>query len=122
MLRAAAVPPRGGFGADKPAASPATTSTRDDRCAIHADLRERGWPGCTAFDCFGAGQQVSQVTYGGTSWREHDNLGEMAAVLSVMRQLHEMLAHLRRGAAPRAARRRRGGARASCSPSPTPTR
>jgi len=34
------------------------------------------------------------VTYGGTSWRENDNLGEMAAVLSVMRQLHEMLAHL----------------------------
>ena len=34
------------------------------------------------------------MTYGGTSWRDHDNLGEMAAVLSVMRQLHEMLAHL----------------------------
>ena len=46
------------------------------------------------FDCFGAGQQVSQVTYGGVSWREHDNLGEMAAVLSVMRLLHEMLTHL----------------------------
>ena len=34
------------------------------------------------------------MTYGGVSWREHDNLGEMAAVLSVMRQLHEMLRHL----------------------------
>ena len=66
----------------------------DDRCGIHADLRERGWSGCTVFDCFGAGQHVSQVTYGGTSWRDHDDLGEMAAVLSVVRRVHEMLAHL----------------------------
>ena len=34
------------------------------------------------------------MTYGGVSWREHDDLGEMAAVLSVMRGLHEMLTHL----------------------------
>ena len=44
-----------------------------------------------------AGQQVSQVTYGGVSWREQDNLPEMAAVLSVMRSLHEMLVHLPAG-------------------------
>jgi len=83
-----------GFGADKPGGTPCTHLDGADRCRIHATLREDGWPGCTVFDCFGAGQQVSQVTYGGTSWREQDNLGEMAAVLSVMRQLHEMLAHL----------------------------
>ena len=34
------------------------------------------------------------MTYGGTSWRDHDDLGEMAAVLSVLRRVHEMLAHL----------------------------
>jgi pentapeptide repeat protein len=84
-----------GFGADKPGGVPCPQLAADDRCTIHADLRERGWPGCTVFDCFGAGQQVAQVTYGGTSWREHDDLGEMAAVLSVMRRVHEMLAHLR---------------------------
>lgn len=66
----------------------------DDRCGIHDTLRDDGWPGCASFDCFGAGQHVSQVTYGGVSWRDHDDLGEMAAVLSVVRQLHEMLAHL----------------------------
>ncbi len=83
-----------GFGATKASGTPCHHLGDDDRCGIHATLREDGWPGCTVFDCFGAGQQVSQVTYGGVSWREHDNLGEMAAVLSVMRQLHEMLAHL----------------------------
>ncbi len=83
-----------GFGADKPGGVPCGHLQDDDRCGIHADLRERGWPGCAIFDCFGAGQHVSQVTYAGRSWREHDDLGEMAAVLSVVRRLHEMLAHL----------------------------
>jgi uncharacterized protein YjbI with pentapeptide repeats len=83
-----------GFGVDKPGGTPCANLDGDDRCRIHATLREDGWPGCTVFDCFGAGQQVSQVTYGGASWRERGDLGEMAAVLSVMRQLHEMLAHL----------------------------
>jgi len=84
----------GGFGIDKESGEPCHHLGPSDGCGIHDSLHESGWSGCAAFDCFGAGQQVSNVTYGGTSWREHDNLGEMAAVLSVMRQLHEMLAHL----------------------------
>lgn len=83
-----------GFGVDKPGGRPCLNLLDDDSCRIHATLRADGWPGCTVFECFGAGQQVSQVTYGGTSWREQDNLAEMAAVLTVMRQLHEMLVHL----------------------------
>jgi hypothetical protein len=83
-----------GFGMDKPGGTPCPNLADDDRCSIHATLRQDGWPGCVTFDCFGAGQQVSQVTYGGVSWREADDLGEMAAVLSVMRLLHEMLSHL----------------------------
>jgi len=83
-----------GFGVDKPGGTPCLNLLDDDRCGIHASLREDGWPGCTVFECFGAGQQVSQVTYSGVSWREQDNLAEMGAVLSVMRQLHEMLVHL----------------------------
>jgi uncharacterized protein YjbI with pentapeptide repeats len=83
-----------GFGVDKPGGRPCHHLLQDDGCGIHATLRQDGWPGCTVFECFGAGQQVSQVTYAGVSWREQDNLSEMAAVLSVMRQLHEMLVHL----------------------------
>jgi hypothetical protein len=83
-----------GFGIDKPGGTPCPNLADDDQCRIHATLRRDGWAGCVTFDCFGAGQQVSQVTYGGVSWRESDNLGEMAAVLSVMRLLHEMLAHV----------------------------
>ena len=95
-----------GFGVDKPSGTPCLNLLDDDRCGIHTSLREDGWPGCTVFECFGAGQQVSQVTYSGVSWRAQDNLGEMSAVLSVMRQLHEMLVHLseagRRSLDPRA--------------------
>lgn len=83
-----------GFGVDKPGGRPCLNLLDDDRCGIHTSLRADGWPGCTVFECFGAGQQVSQVTYAGVSWREQDNLAEMGAVLSVMRQLHEMLVHL----------------------------
>lgn len=82
------------FPETKPGGTPCHNLAADDRCGIHPDLVEKGWSGCVAFDCFGAGQQVAQVTYGGVSWREGGNLGEMAAVLSVMRQLHEMLALL----------------------------
>lgn len=83
-----------GFGVDKPGGEPCRNLMANDRCGIHVDLRERGWPGCVAFDCFGAGQQVTQVTYAGVAWRDYDDLGEMAAAFSVMRQLHEMLFHL----------------------------
>lgn len=83
-----------GFGVTKPGGTPCLNLLEDDRCRIHETLREDGWPGCTVFECFGAGQQVSQVTYGGVSWREAGNLAEMGAVLSVVRVLHEMLVHL----------------------------
>ena len=83
-----------GFGVDKPGGRPCLNLLDDDRCGIHTTLREDGWPGCTVFECFGAGQQVSQVTYAGVSWRDSGNLAEMGAVLTVMRQLHEMLVHL----------------------------
>jgi hypothetical protein len=47
------------------------------------------------FDCFGAGQQLTQVTFGGRSWREDRGLAvHQFAVLPVLRQLHECLWHL----------------------------
>jgi uncharacterized protein YjbI with pentapeptide repeats len=80
-----------GFEVDKPGGVPCHHLGADDGCRIHDRLRPSGWPGCVAFDCFGAGQHVTQVTYGGASWRDVDDLGEMAAVLSTVRRLHEML-------------------------------
>jgi len=64
----------------------------DSRCGIHPTLRERGFRGCTVYDCFGAGQAVSRVVFGGVSWREApETAQQMFAVFPVVRDLHELL-------------------------------
>lgn len=83
------------FPVDKDAGDPCQHLDGGFGCSIHADLRGEGYRGCTVYDCFGAGQQVSQVTFGGVSWREAPaTSGAMFAALPVMRQLHEMLWYL----------------------------
>jgi hypothetical protein len=83
------------FPVDKAGGEPCRNLLADHRCGIHDRLLDGGWRGCVTFDCFGAGQQVSQVTFGGVSWRDAPSTAPtMYAVLPVMRQLHEMLAHL----------------------------
>ena len=84
------------FPVDKPAGKPCHNLQEDFGCGIHSRLRTSGWKGCTVFDCFGAGQQLSQVTFGGVSWRDApETASSMYAALPVMRQLHEMLFYLR---------------------------
>lgn len=83
------------FAFDKDAGDPCTHLATDDRCRIHPDLRARGFRGCTAFDCFGAGQKVTQQTFGGRSWRDSAEVrGPMFAVFPIVRQLQELLWHL----------------------------
>ena len=79
------------FAIDKPAGTPCRHLRDDDRCAIHDRLRPEGFPGCEVFDCFGAGQQVVQVTFGGRSWRDGvDVAALMFAAFDTMRAVHEM--------------------------------
>jgi hypothetical protein len=83
------------FAIDKPAGTPCPNLQSDFRCGIHDTLRDRGFPGCTVFDCFGAGQRITQETFGGAGWRETPGLARAQfAVLPVMRQLHEILWYL----------------------------
>ncbi|WP_033255647.1 pentapeptide repeat-containing protein [Kitasatospora phosalacinea] len=83
------------FAANKNAGTPCRNLQADHRCGIHSVLRERGYQGCTVFDCFGAGQKVSRHTFGGRSWREDpQTAGQMFEVFPVMRQLHELLRYL----------------------------
>ncbi|MFI6938217.1 pentapeptide repeat-containing protein [Streptomyces sp. NPDC050418] len=97
------------FAINKPAGTPCRNLTQDFRCGIHADLRTKGFTGCTVFDCFGAGQKVSQVTFGGEDWRSSKGTARrMAAVFPVMRQLHELLFYVAEARALDAARAVRG--------------
>ncbi|HEU5004065.1 MAG TPA: pentapeptide repeat-containing protein [Actinomycetota bacterium] len=83
------------FALDKPAGRPCPNLAPDHRCAIHPSLRAQGFPGCAAYDCFGAGQRIAQATFGGRDWRSAPGTArQMFAAFGVMRQLHELLWYL----------------------------
>ena len=83
------------FAIDKPAGRPCPNLRADFGCSIHDRLRQRGFPGCTAYDCFGAGQKVAMVTFAGRDWRQAPGTArQMFSVFAVMRQLHELLWYL----------------------------
>lgn len=83
------------FAFSKAVGEPCRNLQEDFGCGIHATLREDGFRGCTVYDCFGAGQQVAQVTYGGRDWRHHpETAWQMYSVFAVVRVLHELLWYL----------------------------
>ncbi|MFF9850832.1 pentapeptide repeat-containing protein [Streptomyces litmocidini] len=93
------------FAVNKSPGEPCRNLQEDFRCGIHTRLRPSGFQGCTVYDCFGAGQRVSQVTFGGVSWREApETARQMYEVFPVVRQLHELLRYLTEALALRAAR------------------
>ncbi|MFE5393579.1 pentapeptide repeat-containing protein [Streptomyces sp. NPDC056568] len=80
------------FPVDKSAGTPCGNLQEDFRCGIHERLRDEGYGGCTVFDCFGAGQKVSQITFKGVSWREEpDSARTMYEVFPVVHRLQELL-------------------------------
>jgi uncharacterized protein YjbI with pentapeptide repeats len=80
------------FAIDKGAGKACPNLGSDFRCTIHSQLRGRGFRGCTVYDCFGAGQKVSQVTFAGQDWQRAPATATlMFEVFPIMRQLHELL-------------------------------
>ncbi|MFS0558656.1 pentapeptide repeat-containing protein [Brevibacillus sp. 179-C9.3 HS] len=80
------------FAINKDAGKPCSSLQADFRCGVHTKLREIGFRGCTVYDCFGAGQKVSQVTFGGKDWRAApESAKQMYEVFPIMWQLHELL-------------------------------
>uniref|UniRef100_A0AAU3I7B9 Pentapeptide repeat-containing protein n=1 Tax=Streptomyces sp. NBC_01393 TaxID=2903851 RepID=A0AAU3I7B9_9ACTN len=84
------------FAIDKSAGEPCPNLRSDSRCGIHTRLRRTGFTGCTVYDCFGAGQHVSQVIFGGEDWRSgsEKRARRMFDVFPVVRHLHELLRYL----------------------------
>ncbi|MGW7680221.1 pentapeptide repeat-containing protein [Kribbella sp. NPDC054772] len=79
------------FAIDKSAGEACPNLSDEFRCTIHTKLRSKGFPGCTVYDCFGAGQEISKRA--GKSWREQSGQ-QMFAALPILRQLHELLWYL----------------------------
>lgn len=83
------------FPVDKEKGIPCKNLQDDFRCAIHRNLKLSGYSGCTTFDCLGAGQKVSQQTFGGVSWKDDPKSASgMFQLLPVMQQLQEILLYL----------------------------
>ncbi|MFC4536886.1 pentapeptide repeat-containing protein [Sphaerisporangium dianthi] len=83
------------FAADKEAGRPCGNLRADFGCGIHDRLGQSGYRGCVAYDCFGAGQKVSQLTFAGRDWRaEPRGAARMFQVFPVMWRLHELLWYL----------------------------
>ncbi|WP_243470021.1 pentapeptide repeat-containing protein [Klenkia marina] len=78
------------FALDKPAETACPNLGADDRCGIHPVLRERGFPGCVVYDCFGAGQHVTQHVWPGLDRGDRAELHQVATVFPVVRALQEL--------------------------------
>jgi len=87
-----------GFGFDKPAETPCQHLCADHRCGIHADLVERGFSGCVAFDCLGAGQRLTAAAvarFDSADWRHRPDVARwLFAAYPRVREAQEWLARL----------------------------
>jgi len=84
-----------GFPTNKIAGDPCPNLDANFRCTVHEKLKALGLKGCIAYECFGAGQQVSQVTFDGRDWRmEPSSADLMFEVFLIVRQLHELCWYL----------------------------
>lgn len=59
-----------GFPDDKEAGKPCGNLLTDYRCKIHPQLEKQNMKGCLGYDCFGAGQHVTQALYHGQTYQD----------------------------------------------------
>lgn len=84
-----------GFPEDKIAGKPCQNLMPDFSCSIHSKLVESKMKGCLAYDCFGAGQKITQDCYPTINWQsESEKSNQIFNVFLVVVQLHQMLWYL----------------------------
>ena len=64
------------FGADKPANTPCQHLDEHNRCRIHEVRSENGYGACQGFECFGAGQWITQHLFKGADWRDSEETAD----------------------------------------------
>lgn len=85
-----------GFPENKTAGKPCANLQNDYTCRIHSSLSKKGLKGCTAYDCFGAGQRIAGQLQERPDWKTippEDAKLIFDAYLTVM-QLHQVLWYL----------------------------
>lgn len=84
------------FALDKPAGKACPHLSPDCRCSIHAERAARGFAGCTAFDCRGAGQ-LATALFNGLSWRDNDAVHrQMLRAFGLLLEIQRLRLVLRR--------------------------
>lgn len=80
-----------GFPEDKSEGKPCINLQKDFRCKIHRELEKNKMKGCIGYDCFGAGQQVTQFIYFGQTWQDVPKQAkEIFDVFIVVFQLYQI--------------------------------
>ncbi|MFQ8705614.1 MAG: pentapeptide repeat-containing protein [Thomasclavelia sp.] len=84
-----------GFPKDKKAGQPCHNLLNDFRCKIHTQLKEKKLKGCIGYDCFGAGQYVTQYIYQGQTYKDLPNqANEIFDVFIIVFQLFQIRYYL----------------------------
>jgi hypothetical protein len=65
-----------GFRVDKAAETPCEHLNGLHRCSIHATRRLLGYAACEGFDCYGAGQWITQQLFHGAAWSDSADLAQ----------------------------------------------
>jgi hypothetical protein len=82
------------FAFDKPCDEACHHLTAAFQCGIHAERSLRGFSGCARYECFGAGQKITEI-YEGRTWRDSPaEAPEMFETFRTLRKVHEQLALL----------------------------
>ena len=87
-----------GFPGDKEAGIPCIQLCEDFSCRIHSSLSGRRLKGCINYDCFGAGQTVTEIVFEGKSWCQLPDPEEMFRIFLVELTLHEAMWYLEEAA------------------------
>ena len=65
-----------GFGENKRAEAPCAHLVRGSRCSIHATRELHGYIACQGFDCYGAGQWITQDLFNGATWSDAADMAQ----------------------------------------------
>lgn len=80
-----------GFPENKDAGIPCKYLNSNFQCKVHSQLIDMNMKGCLAYDCFGAGQKVSQDLFSNITWQSNQEKSNLIFdVFLLVFQLHQM--------------------------------
>ncbi|MES0882099.1 hypothetical protein [Roseibium sp. SCP14] len=83
------------FAIDKAAGEVCPNLNDHMECRVFKDRERLGFRGCITYNCYGAGQRVTQDIFKGKTWRQNPAIkNRMGEALSVLRRIHEQLSLL----------------------------